>query len=486
WRPQEPSPPAFGAAPGERSPNPTRSVRNPRSAPVNNLFPPPQEALKGAALSADIPLTSDAGQLTELGLSVARGPAPSDVRPTIRSAGLGMSWPRPSPDSRLQSSRAPLGFAIAALLALMSLGAGATATARAAEHSDSLREVPPSAVAQSALPASSPSAATAPPDTVPLSFGVSDDFGKLHPCEGAFLSALHGIGYTVHRMTVAWDSTRPTLIWNRALLDQAISCEQAQGIRVLLTIYPYRATALGSDPSAQASFAAYAAEVATTFPTVRDFIVGNEPNQPLFQQPQFVGGQPVAGRDYEAMLAQAYDAIKAVRPDANVIGFEISSRGNDNPTASSNISRSPILFIHDAADAYRASGRTRPIMDEFGFHPYPNVNTDRYTRSMDWPHAGVADLDRIKQALWDGFHGTAQPTVAEQSADQTTPAAPTLPILISEVGTETDTIRHDAAYGGTENVPVVSQAVQADYDVDLMEIAACDPSVEALLFYPLV
>jgi hypothetical protein len=342
---------------------------------------------------------------------------------------------------------------------------------------------PPTAVE----PASEPQP---PIDMAPIAFGTSGDYGKLHPCSVAFLSAMHDIGYTLNRLTVAWDNARPTYMLDRGLLDQAIPCEQARGIRVLLSIVPWRPWAIGGNTAAQAAFAAYAAQVAARYRSVRDFIIGNEPNQPRFWRPQFVGGQPASGRNYEATLAQAYDAIKAVRPDANVIGFSISSRGNDNPNASDNISRSPIWFIHDAAAAYRASGRTRPIMDEFDFHAYPNSNTNPYSKSLDWPHAGAADLDRIKQALWDGFHGTAQPTVAEQPDGRPTQAARvvpgSLPILIAEAGTQTDTGGHGGAYTGKENVPTVSQGTQAAYHVELMRMAACDPSLEGLMFYPLI
>src|SRR2546429_15958 len=75
-------------------------------------------------------------------------------------------------------------------------------------------------------------------------------------------------------------------------------------------------------------------------------------------------------------LTQSYDALKGVDPTINVIGVGLSPRGNDNPNAKSNISRSPVRFIHDLGVAYRASHRTKPLMDELAFHPYPARNTD--------------------------------------------------------------------------------------------------------------
>jgi hypothetical protein len=321
----------------------------------------------------------------------------------------------------------------------------------------------------------------------PMRYGVSDDTGKFQGCPSAFWDGMREIGYSDNRMSVLWDENAPTTIFDRAFLERGVACANAYGIRVLFAVYPMHAGAIGSDPGRQAAFAAYAALVAQTFPTVKDLILGNEANQPRFWQPQFVNGQPVAGRDYEATLAKAYDAIKAVRPDMNVIGFAISSRGNDMPNATNNISRSPVWFIHDAAQAYRESGRTRPIMDEFAFHPYPNLNTDPYTKPFQWPNAGAANLDRIKQALWDGFHDTAQEIPAEQAGGRTTQTYDAgLPMAVAEVGTQTTVTGHEGAYFGVENITPVDEATQAQYYVDLLEIAACDPSVETLLLFRLI
>ena len=101
------------------------------------------------------------------------------------------------------------------------------------------------------------------------------------------------------------------------------------------------------------------------------------------------------------------------RPAINVIGVGLSPRGNDNPRARGNLSISPVRCIRDMGRAYRASKRTRPIMDELSFHPLPNLATDQLGRGYPWPNAGLANLDRIKQAVWDAFNGTGQPTFEE-------------------------------------------------------------------------
>ena len=79
-------------------------------------------------------------------------------------------------------------------------------------------------------------------------------------------------------------------------------------------------------------------------------------------------------------------------------------------------------------------------MDGFSFHPYPNEATDPLERGYAWPNAGFANLDRVKQALWDAFHGTAQPTTLDG-----------LKLHLDEVGWQVDTSGR-AGYRGLENV----------------------------------
>jgi hypothetical protein len=240
----------------------------------------------------------------------------------------------------------------------------------------------------------------------------------------------------------------------------------------------------------QAQFATFVSLVGQAFPDVKDFIVGNEPNVNRFWQPQYVGGRDAAATDYEHTLAQSYDALKTVRPDSIVWGPGISSRGNDNANAASNPSHSPVWFIKYMGDAYRASGRWKPIFDEFNFHPYPPTqDTDAFSKKFQWPQAGAANLDRIKQALWDAFNRTAQPTVTEQFGGVVAQfAAPQrLPINLDEAGEQTVVTGHESAHDGTwENVVPISEAAQSANHVELAEIGACDPSVKTVLWFPLI
>lgn len=316
----------------------------------------------------------------------------------------------------------------------------------------------------------------------PLRLGVADDWPKFHACGDAWWQAARDIGYTDLRMTIQWDDTTPTTIPYQANIQAAVDCALLADIRPILAIYPLRPNGVGGHAVRQQEFASFVALVGTAFPNVKNFVIGNEPNVNRFWQPQFRNGHDAAAADYEHTLAASYDAMKTVRPDAIVWGPAISSRGNDNPNAISNPSHSPVWFIKDLGDAFRASHRTTPIFDVFDLHPYPPVqDTSPLLTPFRWPQADAANLDRIKQALWDAFHGTAQPIV------RSTPGLYSLPVALDEVGQQTFVTGHEAAYiDPPENVRPISEAQQASSYVSLAELAACDPAVHVVLYFPLI
>jgi hypothetical protein len=310
-----------------------------------------------------------------------------------------------------------------------------------------------------------------------LRFGVADDTGKYAADAGAaFFAQIASLGLRDDRMTVTWDPAHPLLIADRVFLDRSITTAATAGVQVRLAVRPATARAIGTSATRAQSFATFVASLAKRYPQVGTFVVGNEPNQPRFWQPQFIRGKAVAAAGYERMLADTYDALKAVDPTVTVVGGVLSSRGNDDPAASSNASRSPVRFIADLGAAYRASGRTRPLMDQFGYHAYPRSNLDSLSRGLDWPNAGFANLARVKQALWDAFGGTAQPTIENG-----------LRISIDEIGWQTALPASSmSAYTGTETVPVTSDAAQAMVYGQIVTHAACDASIASVLFSPFI
>ena len=306
-------------------------------------------------------------------------------------------------------------------------------------------------------------------------FGAADDSPKFADDGGGqFYSRLGAIGLRKSRITVLWDPDRPTEIVDRAFLDRAVPLAPQHGVQIVFVVYPTKARALTDSAEALDRFAAYLQIVARTYPQVKEIIVGNEFNQPRFFQPQFnPDGSPFAGGFFATLMARAYDALKAVDPSIVVIAGATNARGNDNPVARSNVSTSPVRFIRDMGRAYRASGRAGPLMDQLGFHPYPRVNTDSPSAGYQWPNAGIANLARMKQAVWDAFHGTAQPTFEEGLRLKIDEIAWQVPIPPSLVG----------LYFGTESVPTIDEETQARYYAEVVKLAACDPAVSELFFF---
>ena len=314
-------------------------------------------------------------------------------------------------------------------------------------------------------------------------FGVADDARKYAEDGGAgFFTMLTQLGMTENRMAVFWDPTQPTTIYDQAFLDRAVPQAMRRGIDVIFAIYPLKARALVDTPNGVQLYAQYAAKVAERYPYVRKIICLNEGNQPRFHQPQFdEAGNGISGVVQEQAMAACYDALKAVDPGIDVIAFGLSPRGNDDFDAPSNVSHSPIRFLKEVGDAYRASGRTKPIADDLSVHCYPNVNTDAPSVGYVWPKVGCINFDRFKQAWWDAFHGTAQPLFREAGDSG---AGPYVRIFVDEVGYQAR-ISGDKAplYTGAENVPVVDEATQGAYYGQLVALMACDPNVALLNFF---
>jgi hypothetical protein len=304
-------------------------------------------------------------------------------------------------------------------------------------------------------------------------YGVAEDASKYADDGGVHVyHDLETLGMTVNRWTLLWYPEEPTKEFN--FLDHALAVIP-DDVHVVLSLQPRYALRHGPVP-----FCSWAKEVATRYPQIRRFIIGNEPNQPRFWRPQFVKGRPVAGAAYERLLAACYDTLKAVDPTLQVIGFGLSPRGNDKPLAKSNVSTSPIRFLLAAAAAYRKSGRRAPLMDALAVHPYPNPNAAADGPGVGYPspwNYGVPNLDRVKQAVWDGFAGTEQRTTVDG-----------LRLLVDETGWQTTPdAGHRRLYTGKEVTKTVAAATQGSYvQQSIDRWFACDPSVSDVYFFHLI
>ncbi len=302
----------------------------------------------------------------------------------------------------------------------------------------------------------------------PISWGVSDDASKYADDGGAwFYGELQGANLTENRWTLAFDPANPTQIDDLPFLERAAPLAQAAGVHVLLSLYSKKGSV--HDPT---TFCTWAQTVAQTVSQwgIHDYIVWNEPNTRLYWSPQKDSkGRDIAAPQYEALMAACYDAIHGADPQATVIGMGLS------PRASTPASNEPLTFLRDVGKAYRASGRTTPIMDELSIHPYP-VGTGPPSVSYANPaRFGAADLARVKQAVYDAFNGTGQPTTLNG-----------LTFVVDEMGWQTDTTAY-SQYVHAENVPTISEQTQASYLAQLAtKYFACDPTVVSVELFLLV
>jgi hypothetical protein len=262
------------------------------------------------------------------------------------------------------------------------------------------------------------------------------------------------------------------------LLQNSATAAQEVGIRLFVSIAPRVGKSAPRTPAGRKQFAAYAVSVASQLGLlgVTDFIIGNEPNIGRFWSPQFTAkGADAAAPAYELLLAQTYDALKALSPAITVLGGAVSPRGLDKPGTGRD-THSPTTFIRDLGKAYRKTKRRRPIMDAFAFHPY--MEKSRISPTLKHPRTprviSINDYDKLVGLLGEAFDGTAQ-------------AGSSLPILYDEFGVQsTIAPRKVGVYANTAS-PVASDAVpekkQADYYRIALQLAACQPNVIGLLFF---
>jgi hypothetical protein len=258
------------------------------------------------------------------------------------------------------------------------------------------------------------------------------------------------------------------------LRTAAVAAEEAD-VRPLLIVQHVGSRTTPSTPALRAQFAAYAASLARQIPGYRDFIIGNEPNLNRFWLPQFgPNGENVAARDYLALLAETYDALKAVSDDIRVIGGALAPRGGDDPDASRH-THSPTQFIRDLGTYYGQSGRDEPVMDAFAHHPYlERANLPPTFAHPNSTTIALADYDKLVALLDQAFAGTAQ-----RGAD--------LPILYTEFGVQTRIppakldvyINRDSQAAAD----VVDEATQERYYRQAYELACSQETVEGLYIF---
>jgi hypothetical protein len=167
------------------------------------------------------------------------------------------------------------------------------------------------------------------------------------------------------------------------------------------------------------------------------------------------------------LLIEVYDAVKQADPNMTVWGGALAPRGIDRPGTGRD-THSPTTFIRDLGKAFRASGRDKPPLDGFAFHPYPassSIPPDRPTEPTS-KSILMADYEEKLRPLLDDAFGAG------------------IPVLYSELGVETVIPPAKAdLYEGEEPGQPVDEATQAEYYRRAIELAACQVNVGGLLLF---
>jgi hypothetical protein len=193
----------------------------------------------------------------------------------------------------------------------------------------------------------------------------------------------------------------------REQLDNATS---TTGLRVVLSVFGEKAAYAPQTEQARDQYCGFLGSIVKGYRSIRDVVVWNEPNKELFWQPQFdASGKSAAPAAYEALLARCYDELHAARADVNVLAPSTAPRGNDRPSARSNVSHSPVRFLEEVGRAYRESGRDRPIFDTLSHHVYGDSADEPPGKHHEGNTIGEGDYAKLVAALHRAFAGTKQP-----------------------------------------------------------------------------
>lgn len=229
---------------------------------------------------------------------------------------------------------------------------------------------------------------------------MDDDTLKWTPFPLTAVRRGQSFGADAVRVWVPWrGEIAPTAV-RRVELSRAETA--AHTTDVVLAVFGFGA----QTPTAawqQRRFCGYAKAALALVPDARAVVVWNEANSRTYWR-----GTPA---QYESLLARCYDALHSARVQV----LDSTASAHD-----------PIAFLGALASAYRASGRTRPLVDSFGHNPYPLTPSEPPTAVHRGGFVGEADYPKLVTALeafgrtpsiWyleDGFQ-TTKITPAQQA-----------------------------------------------------------------------
>jgi len=289
--------------------------------------------------------------------------------------------------------------------------------------------------------------------------GIDDDHAKWLARPNGLYSVYQDLGLGAVRMTLPWrrGDTTPSRMEQTYLHRMALL--MALGERVVLAVYG-RPQDAPTTPLLRSEYCGFLAHVTARLP-VRDVVVWNEANSPTF----WPASSGATG--YERLLATCWDSLHALGRPMNVIS---STAAHHDPAG----------FIVTLGEAYRASGRTKPIVDTFGHNPYPDFSSEAPSATDDDGTIGEGDLATLLAAYSTAFAGTKQPL----------PGMGTTTVWYLEDGFQTvvpQPLRrlYQGTLVETDRAPVSGAAQSAQIE-SALTLAYCQPQVGAFFNFELI
>jgi len=217
---------------------------------------------------------------------------------------------------------------------------------------------------------------------------VDDDTAKWITRPDGVVGVNRDLGVGAMRIMVPWNGQRVPSRIQQVYLHR-IGLTVALGQRVVFALYG-RAASAPVTPARRAAYCSFALHVMERIPQLDDIVIWNEVNNPAFW-PRSAGAPA-----YEALLARCWDSLHSLRRTINVID---STAPHQDPAA----------FLARLGATYRASGRTRPILDTFGHNVYPERSTEVPWARHDNGSIDEGDYSTLVDVLRQAFGGTAQP-----------------------------------------------------------------------------
>ena len=296
-----------------------------------------------------------------------------------------------------------------------------------------------------------------------LRLGFDDDTLKWMTRPNGVVGVHRDLGVTTTRITIPWrrGELRPRPLSQTYLSRAAKAIALGQDIVVAVYGPPGEAP---TNAVSRRQYCSYVHHVLAVIPKIVGVVIWNEANSPRYWPSS--AGAPA----YEKLLAKCWDTVHRLRHPVNVI--ESTASHYD-----------PAGFIARLGDAYRDSGRVRPIVDTFGHNPYPETASEfPWTRHPSTDTIGQGDYAKLIDALSKAFQFTGQPV----------PSAARPSLWYLEDGFQTavpPTLRH--LYQGRENDPFVVPPIgdgttQAAQLRDAVSLAYCQPAVGAFFNFELI